>query len=528
VAKAGTNAPLKDAAQIVSVETPTAEFTMTAEKEHIVCPPVPSMQAQKQDDGTQSLSGKVLPAVSTAVDDTNLSPSIDAQPKKIIMAVDSVCIKELESRRHVLESVCRKHWEAELEVEDIEHLDLTHQQSQTRQPSCTSYFLKGKKLVIIVLHGICRDGFETTNFLLMLKAFLRLRGDEIEILDVPNGSVMVVMRFSVNIALDLLCQFDKMNDDILPDLHPDIYRVDIYIGGLPMLSGEIKEQTPKKKKVQVHVKFKGTTAPLDDVERKTTGAELKNQLEVQFSVPSHNQRLLIYKDSTRVLSNFHSLQDYDMDMTIPMELLSCSSNDEFVHVRYPLGNTVSVQLDLCDTVMDIKEMLGSLNCELVSASKRRTLLDSEVCKDLIPNDSVLFLVPVTANANFENLLVKRLTGETIQVSIPSLDINVESLMAFIQHQQGIPMEMQSIVFAGKTLEAWNTLSSYKICSGSTLHLICKSRMTMTVFCKKSDDTLEKVDIGKSKAEETIGSLKTAVEAKIVAWPLFLQDKREVV
>jgi hypothetical protein len=39
-------------------------------------------------------------------------------------------------------------------------------------------------------------------------------------------------------------------------------------------------------------------------------------------------------------------------------------------------------------------------------------------------------------------------------------------------------------------------------------------MTMTVFCKKSDDTLEKVDIGKSKAEETIGSLKTAVEAKI--------------
>jgi hypothetical protein len=59
---------------------------------------------------------------------------------------------------------------------------------------------------------------------------------------------MVVMRFSVNIALDLLCQFDKMNDDILPDLHPDIYRVDIYIGGLPMLSGEIKEQTPKKKK----------------------------------------------------------------------------------------------------------------------------------------------------------------------------------------------------------------------------------------------------------------------------------------
>jgi hypothetical protein len=248
VAKAGTNAPLKDAAQIVSVETPTAEFTMTAEKEHIVCPPVPSMQAQKQDDGTQSLSGKVLPAVSTAVDDTNLSPSIDAQPKKIIMAVDSVCIKELESRRHVLESVCRKHWEAELEVEDIEHLDLTHQQSQTRQPSCTSYFLKGKKLVIIVLHGICRDGFETTNFLLMLKAFLRLRGDEIEILDVPNGSVMVVMRFSVNIALDLLCQFDKMNDDILPDLHPDIYRVDIYIGGLPMLSGEIKEQTPKKKK----------------------------------------------------------------------------------------------------------------------------------------------------------------------------------------------------------------------------------------------------------------------------------------
>ena len=54
---------------------------------------------------------------------------------------------------------------------------------------------------------------------------------------------------------------------------------------------------------------------------------------------------------------------------------------------------MSVQLDLCDTVMEIKDMLGSPNCELVSASNRRTLVDSETSKEVIPNDSVLFLVP---------------------------------------------------------------------------------------------------------------------------------------
>ena len=71
--------------------------------------------------------------------------------------------------------------------------------------------------------------------------------------------------------------------------------------------------------------------------------------------------------------------------------------------------------------------------------------------------------------------MRRLTGTTIEVPVPSLDINVESFMASIQHREGIPMEVQSIVFAGKILEPWNTLASYKICNGSILHLICKSR-----------------------------------------------------
>ena len=222
----------------------------------MICAPVASTRAREPDDnGIQTLSLAPLtpPAPLAAMGDVRSGPPSKDLQTKIIMVVDSECIEEVEKRLHVLEDVCQKHWKAELEIRDIKHLDRTSPQSQTRPPSQTSlsshrsYYIQGKKLITIILQGVCQDGFKTTSFYSMLKAYLRLHDDEIEILDVPSGSVMVVMRLSVRASLDLLCQFDKMKEDFFPDLHPDISRVDIRIGGLPALSGEIIALVPKKK-----------------------------------------------------------------------------------------------------------------------------------------------------------------------------------------------------------------------------------------------------------------------------------------
>ena len=217
----------------------------------MVSSPAASTRALESDDNepqTLSLAPLTPPAPLAAIGDVSTRPLNKGDSEiKIIMVVDSECIEEVKRRRHVLESVCQKYWKAELEVTDVERLDRTKLRSPARPPCRRSYFINGKKLITIILQGICPNEFKKTSFLSMLKAYLRLYDDEIEILDVPSGSVMVVMRLSVKATLDLLCQFEKMKEDFFPDFHPDVSTVDIRIGGLPALVGKINAKAPKKK-----------------------------------------------------------------------------------------------------------------------------------------------------------------------------------------------------------------------------------------------------------------------------------------
>ena len=70
--------------------------------------------------------------------------------------------------------------------------------------------------------------------------------------------------------------------------------------------------------------------------------------------------------------------------------------------------------------------------------------------------------------------VKTLTGKTIELRVnPSMSI--EDLKYAIQDKEGIPPDQQRVVFSGKQLEDENTLETYKIADGNTLHLVIRLR-----------------------------------------------------